>query len=95
MSGHCLSLIHIFPGLKVACPSTAAEAAGLLRTAIRDDNPVMFFEHKALYAKKGEVPEDPDYMIPFGKADVKRPGKDITILANLLYTCLLYTSRCV
>ena len=75
-----------FPGLKVACPSTAAEAAGLLRTAIRDDNPVMFFEHKALYAKKGEVPEDPDYMIPFGKADVKRPGKDITILANLLYT---------
>lgn len=74
-----------FPGLKVACPSTAAEAAGLLRTAIRDDNPVMFFEHKALYAKKGEVPEDPDFMIPFGKADIKRPGKDITILANLLY----------
>ena len=73
------------PGLKVACPSTPAEAAGLLRTAIRDDNPVMFFEHKALYASKGEVPDDPEFMIPFGKADVKREGKDVTIVANLLY----------
>lgn len=76
--------MHI-PGLKVACPSTPAEAAGLLRTAIRDDNPVMFFEHKALYAQKGEVPDDPDFMIPFGKADIKREGKDVTIVANLLY----------
>jgi len=76
--------MHI-PGLKVACPSTPAEAAGLLRTAIRDDNPVMFFEHKALYASKGEVPDDPEFMIPFGKADVKREGKDVTIVANLLY----------
>lgn len=76
--------MHI-PGLKVACPSTPAEAAGLLRTAIRDDNPVMFFEHKALYAKKGEVPDDPEFMIPFGTADVKRPGNDVTIVANLLY----------
>ena len=76
--------MHI-PGLKVACPSTPAEAAGLLRTAIRDDNPVMFFEHKALYATKGEVPDDPDFMIPFGKADIKRPGTDVTIVANLLY----------
>ena len=59
--------MHI-PGLKVACPSTPAEAAGLLRTAIRDDNPVMFFEHKALYAQKGEVPDDPDFMLPFGVA---------------------------
>ncbi len=74
-----------FPGLKVACPSTARDAAGLLRTAIRDDNPVMFFEHKALYAKKCEVPDDPDFMLPFGKADIKRPGKDVTIVANLLY----------
>mgnify|MGYP003090808387 FL=1 len=63
--------MHI-PGLKVACPSTPADAAGLLRTAIRDDNPVMFFEHKALYARKGDVPDDPEYLIPFGKADVKR-----------------------
>ena len=74
-----------FPGLKVACPSTGRDAAGLLRTAIRDDNPVMFFEHKALYATKGEVPDDPEFMLPFGKADVKRAGTDVTIVANLLY----------
>lgn len=85
---HSQSLETIFmhiPGLKVACPSTAADAAGLLRTAIRDDNPVIFFEHKALYATKGEVPNDPDFMVPFGKADIKKEGKDVTILANLLY----------
>lgn len=76
--------MHI-PGLKVACPSTPADAAGLLRTAIRDDNPVMFFEHKALYARKDDVPDDPEYLIPFGKADVKRAGTDVTIVANLLY----------
>ena len=76
--------MHI-PGLKVACPSTPADAAGLLRTAIRDDNPVMFFEHKALYARKGDVPDDPEYLITFGKADVKRAGTDVTIVANLLY----------
>ena len=74
-----------FPGLKVACPSTGRDAAGLLRTAIRDDNPVMVFEHKALYATKCEVPDDPDFMLPFGKADIKRAGTDVTIVANLLY----------
>lgn len=74
-----------FPGLKVACPSTARDACGLLRTAIRDDNPVLFFEHKALYAVKGEAPDDPDFCLPFGRADVKRPGADVTIVANLLY----------
>ncbi|MCD8249349.1 MAG: alpha-ketoacid dehydrogenase subunit beta [Lachnospiraceae bacterium] len=74
-----------FPGLKVACPSTAADAAGLLRTAIRDDNLVMFFEHKALYAQKGEVPDDPEFLVPFGKADIKKAGTDVTIVANLLY----------
>jgi len=74
-----------FPGIKVACPSTPREAAGLLRFAIRDDNPVMFFEHKALYAQKGEVPDDPEFMIPFGQADIKREGTDVTIVANLLY----------
>ena len=74
-----------FPGLKVACPSTGRDAAGLLRTAIRDDNPVMFFEHKALSATKGEVPDDPEFMLPFGKADVKRAGTEVTIVANLLY----------
>ena len=74
-----------FPGIKVACPSTGRDAAGLLRTAIRDDNPVMVFEHKALYASKMDVPDDPDFMIPFGVADVKREGTDVTIVANLLY----------
>ncbi len=74
-----------FPGLKVACPSTGRDAAGLLRTAIRDDNPVIIFEHKALYANKCDVPDDPDFMLPFGKADIKRAGTDVTIVANLLY----------
>jgi len=74
-----------FPGLKVACPSTGRDAAGLLRTAIRDDNPVIIFEHKALYANKCDVPDDPDFMLPFGKADIKREGTDVTIVANLLY----------
>lgn len=74
-----------FPGLKVACPSTGRDAAGLLRTAIRDDNPVMFFEHKALYSSKCDVPDDPEFMLPFGKADIKRVGTDVTIVANLLY----------
>ena len=74
-----------FPGIKVVCPSTGRDAAGLLRTAIRDDNPVMVFEHKALYSTKCDVPDDPDFMLPFGKADIKRPGTDVTIVANLLY----------
>lgn len=74
-----------FPGLKVVCPSTGRDAAGLLRTAIRDDNPVMFFEHKALYSSKCDVPDDPEFMLPFGKADIKRAGTDVTIVANLLY----------
>ncbi len=74
-----------FPGLKVACPSTGRDAAGLLRTAIRDDNPVMFFEHKALYSSKCDVPDDSEFMLPFGKADIKREGTDVTIVANLLY----------
>lgn len=85
---HSQSVESIFmhiPGLKVACPSNAADAAGLLRTAIRDDNPVMFFEHKALYSVKGEVPDDPEYMVPFGKANIVQEGKDVTIVASLLY----------
>ena len=85
---HSQSLESIFmhmPGMKVVCPSTPADAAGLLRTAIRDDNPVCVFEHKVLYASKGEVPDDPDFCVPFGKAAVSREGKDVTIVANLLY----------
>lgn len=76
--------MHI-PGMKVACPSSPADAAGLLRTAIRDDNPVMFFEHKALYPTKGEVPDDPEFAIPFGKANIIQAGKDVTIVCSLLY----------
>jgi pyruvate/2-oxoglutarate/acetoin dehydrogenase E1 component len=70
------------PGLKVAIPSTPADAKGLLKTAIRDDNPVIFFEDKISYTKvKGPVPEG-DYTIPFGLADVKRAGTDITLIAT-------------
>jgi pyruvate dehydrogenase E1 component beta subunit len=68
------------PGLKVMMPSTAYDAKGMLKTAIRDDNPVVFIEGETLYGTTGEVPEE-EYLIPFGKADVKRPGKDITLVA--------------
>jgi pyruvate/2-oxoglutarate/acetoin dehydrogenase E1 component len=69
------------PGMKVVMPTTAYDAKGLLKTAIRDDNPVVFVENKVLYATaKGEVPED-DYTVPFGKASVRREGKDVTIVA--------------
>ena len=74
-----------FPGLKVAMPSTPEDAAGLLRTAIRDDNPVMFFEHKALYAMKGDVPDDPEFAIGFGKANIAQEGSDITVIATHTY----------
>ena len=62
-------------------PATPYDAKGLLKTAIRDNNPVVFCEHKMLYAKRGEVPEE-EYLIPFGVADIKRPGKDVTIIAT-------------
>ncbi len=71
---------HI-PGLKVVMPSTPYDAKGLLKTAIRDDNPVVFFEDKMMYKLKGPVPEE-EYTIPFGVADVKRRGSDITIVAT-------------
>jgi len=71
--------LHI-PGLKIVMPSTPYDARGLLKTAIRDDNPVMFIEHKLLYATKGSIP-DGEYLIPLGQADVKRKGKDVTIIA--------------
>src|SRR6266704_6187091 len=69
---------HI-PGLKVVTPSTPADAKGLLKTAIRDDNPAIFLEHKVLYFSKGAVPEG-EYTVPFGVADVKRVGKDVTVV---------------
>ncbi len=79
------ALFMHFPGLKVAMPSTAEDAAGLLRTAIRDDNPTIFIEHKALYTQKSEVPDDPEFMIPWGKGRVFREGKDCTIIATHTY----------
>jgi len=73
--------MHV-PGLKIAMPSTPYDAKGLLKTAIRDDDPVMFFEHKLLYPIEGPVPEE-EYTIPFGVADVKREGEGVTIVATL------------
>jgi pyruvate dehydrogenase E1 component beta subunit len=70
-----------FPGLKVVMPSTPYDVKGLIKASIRDDNPVVFAEHKLLYKVKGEVPEE-DYIVPLGKADVKRKGKDITVVAG-------------
>jgi pyruvate/2-oxoglutarate/acetoin dehydrogenase E1 component len=68
-----------FPGIYVVMPSTPYDAKGLLKAAIRDDNPVMFIEHKMIYGEKGHVPDE-DYIIPFGVADVKREGTDVTIV---------------
>ena len=95
---HAQSLEGFFthiPGLKIICPSTAYDAKGLLKTAIRDENPVVVFEHKLLYGSKGnraeksalspvgEVPEE-EYLIPFGVGAIRREGTDITIVATLL-----------
>lgn len=73
--------MHV-PGIKIAVPSTPYDAKGLLKTAIRGEDPVLFLEHKMLYFTKGPVPEE-EYLIPFGKADVKRKGNDVTIVATL------------
>jgi pyruvate dehydrogenase E1 component beta subunit len=79
---------HI-PGLKIALPATPADAKGLLKTAIRDDNPVIFFEDKMMYNQKGPIP-DGDYVIPFGQARTHRMGVDATIIctSSMLYPCL-------
>lgn len=73
--------MHV-PGLKVALPSTPADAKGLLKTAIRDPNPVIFFEHKGLYRVKGEVPDDPEFLVPFGVASIRRHGDALTVVAT-------------
>ena len=84
---HSQCLYSIFahvPGLKIVIPSTPYDAKGLLASAIRDEDPVMVFEHKGLYSSaKGPVPEEP-YVIPFGKADIKREGKHVTVVATSL-----------
>jgi pyruvate/2-oxoglutarate/acetoin dehydrogenase E1 component len=82
-SQHSQTLYPLFthvPGLKVAVPSTPYDAKGLLIQAIRDDDPVIFFEHKVLYATEGDVPEEP-YAIPFGEAEIVRDGSDVTVVA--------------
>jgi pyruvate dehydrogenase E1 component beta subunit len=78
------------PGLKVVRPSTPADAKGLLKAAIRDDNPVIFIESETLYALKGEVPEDPEFVIPLGQAAIAREGRDVTVIAymGMLYRAL-------
>ena len=73
------SIYAHFPGLKVVCPSTPADAKGLLKSAIRDNNPVIFLESELMYAMKGEVPEG-EHLVPLGKADVKREGNDLTVI---------------
>jgi pyruvate/2-oxoglutarate/acetoin dehydrogenase E1 component len=85
--------LHVWPshvpGLKVVLPSTPYDAKGLLKTAIRDDNPVVFFEDKMNFSTKGMVPDE-DYTIPFGVADIKREGTDITLVAtsSMVYVAL-------
>lgn len=77
---HCLEALYAhIPGLLVAVPSNAADAKGLLKSAIRDDNPVVFIEHEALYGKRGEVPDE-EYLTPFGQAEIRREGADVTII---------------
>lgn len=71
--------LHV-PGLLVAVPSTAADAKGLLKAAIRDDNPVVFIEHEYLYGQRGDVPEDDDHVVDFGEARIAREGSDVTIV---------------
>ncbi len=68
------------PGVRVVVPATPADAKGLLKTAVRDDNPVIFLEHESLYSVKGEVPEE-EFLVPFGKANVARSGSDVTIVS--------------
>jgi len=83
---HSQSLEAVFshvPGLKVAIPATPYDAKGLLKSAIRDDNPVVFLEHKLLYETKGEMPRE-EYLIPLGEAEVKREGTDVTVVATSL-----------
>jgi pyruvate dehydrogenase E1 component beta subunit len=75
--------VHM-PGIKVAVPSTPADAMGLLRSAIADRNPVIFFEHKGLYPMTGEVPDDPEFRIPLGVANVVQEGTDVTVVATAL-----------
>jgi pyruvate dehydrogenase E1 component beta subunit len=78
---HCLEAMYLqVPGLLVAVPSTAADAKGLLKAAIRDDNPVVFIEHEYLYGQRGDVPDETDHVTRFGEAAIRREGDDVTII---------------
>src|ERR687886_374255 len=78
---HCFEAFYLHvPGLLVAVPTTAADAKGLLKSAIRDDNPVVFIEHEYLYGQRGEVPDDDDHTVDFGQAAIRREGDDVTII---------------
>ncbi|OGW38635.1 MAG: pyruvate dehydrogenase [Nitrospirae bacterium GWD2_57_9] len=76
------------PGLRLVYPATPADAKGLLKSVIRDNNPAIFLEHELLYNSKGEVPEDADFLIPLGLAEIKRPGEQVTIVAYARMTIL-------
>jgi pyruvate dehydrogenase E1 component beta subunit len=78
---HCFEAMFLqIPGLLVAVPATPADAKGLLKAAIRDDNPVIFIEHETLYGRRGEVSEEDDFIVNFGKAAVRREGSDVTLI---------------
>jgi pyruvate dehydrogenase E1 component beta subunit len=78
------------PGLKVVCPATVQDVYGMLKTAVRDNNPVIFNENPTLYGLKGDIPDDPNFTVPFGKAQVLREGKDISLVgySRMTHTCL-------
>jgi pyruvate dehydrogenase E1 component beta subunit len=83
-SQHSHAMEHFYahvPGLKVVAPAMPGDAKGMLKTAVRDDDPVLFMESETLYAVKGEVSEDPDHLVPFGVASVARAGKDVSLIA--------------
>jgi pyruvate dehydrogenase E1 component beta subunit len=83
-SQHSQSMEHFYaqvPGLKVVAPSTCADAKGMIKSAIRDDDPVLFMESETLYNIKGDVPTDPELLVPFGKARIVKEGKDITLIS--------------
>ena len=78
---HCLEALYLHvPGMLLAVPSTPADAKGLLKAAIRDDNPVVFIEHEYLYGQRGDVPDDDDHVVDFGQAAIRREGDDVTIV---------------
>jgi pyruvate/2-oxoglutarate/acetoin dehydrogenase E1 component len=83
------AIYHHVPGLKVVMPATPSDAKGLLKSAIRDDDPVIFIEHKLLYMTDGEVPDEP-YLVPLGEADIKRSGTDVTLVSwsHMVTKCL-------